>query len=425
MGKQLQQQKLSAKVIWIMVAIAVAINLVICAVIIWRANTLFSISFYDDKGQSMGVTIEGYAGSDISQYTANISTRKPGHTFENWYTNKDAKGPAYILPSRMPAGNVTLYGKWNPIGYSVTFDFQTTRQPATYTNVKYNQSFKTSGKKIPVEIQDGKVLVEWNTKKDGTGTTFNEDTLIKGATTVYAIWHDDFCNLNLNYQDSSFTSSSFTVDYGTSLNLNSYSLPTPTAQHKTFIEWNTKADGSGTTITSDSLLTKHMTVYAIWEYDMMEINVYYQNSSYTDEKFEVPYSKCLANTTNRLRYYNTALKEIVRWNTKPDGSGVDYNNNTIIKSNVDLYAIWATKTIMIHLEYNIDEFINQEIHYFDIEINSSLADNEYELPVPIATNYNFVGWYDNPYGDGEPITKDTVFNFSTIIYAVWEPINIE
>lgn len=422
MGKQLQQQKLSAKVIWIMVAVAVVINLVICGIILWRANTVFSISFYDDRGQSMGVTIEGYAGSDISQYTSNISTTKPGYDFENWYSNAQYKGAAYILPSRMPAGNVTLYGKWNPRSYTLTFDFQKTGASTMSYSIKYNQSIKSADRVIPSVSQDGKVLVEWNTKKDGTGSKFTDETLIKGNTIIYAIWHDDFCNINLNYQDTGYQAGLYTVDYGTSLNMNSYSLPTPVATHKQFMGWNTRPDGSGETITNDTMFVKHQTIYAIWKFDEMTVNLHYQNSNYEDVSYTVPYSKCFANTTNRLKYYSTALQEIVKWNTKADGSGVDYNNNTPIKDNIDLYAIWQTKTIMIHLEYNINEPIHQEVLYFDIEINSSLKANEYTLPIPTSINYRFIGWYDNPQGEGDKITEDTVFTYSTIIYAVWEPI---
>lgn len=425
MEKQLQQQKLSAKVIWIMVAVAVVINLIICGVILWRANTIFSISFFDDRGQSMGVTIEGYAGSDISQYTSNISTSKPGYDFENWYPNSEYRGAAYILPKHMPAGNVKLYGKWIPRTYTLTFNFQKTGATDMFYSVKYNESLKSSDRTIPAVTQNGKVLVGWNTKADGTGNTFTNDTLIKGNTTIYAIWHDNFCNINLNYQDNGYSAGLFTVDYNTSLSLNSYSLPNPTATHKQFVEWNTRPDGSGETITNDTLFVKHQTIYAIWKYDEMTVKVYYQNSNYEDVEYKVPYSKCLANTTNRLKYYSTAVQEIVRWNTKPDGTGVDYTNNTTIKGNVELYAIWQTKSIMIHLEYNLNEPIHQDVLYFDIEINSSLKSAGYTLPTPTSQNYIFVGWYDNPEGDGDKITENTVFNYSTIIYAIWEPVGLQ
>lgn len=44
-------------------------------------------------------------------------------------------------------------------------------------------------------------------------------------------------------------------------------LPTPTKSGSSFVGWNTEADGTGTTITSDSIvnLTEDITLYAIWK----------------------------------------------------------------------------------------------------------------------------------------------------------------
>lgn len=43
------------------------------------------------------------------------------------------------------------------------------------------------------------------------------------------------------------------------------SLPTPTRSGYTFKEWNTKQDGSGTTVTDETTFTENTTVYAQWE----------------------------------------------------------------------------------------------------------------------------------------------------------------
>ena len=187
-SKKIQNDKMSKKVVILMVAITLVVNVFICGYIFWRSNTLFSISFYDDKGSYLGVGIEANASADITEYVNNISTAKAGHTFINWYTDTSFTH-IYYLPDKMPVGFINVYGKWSINNYNVTINYQDVGIENDVFSITYNESFESSEETliIPTSTVD-KVFVEYNTRSDGTGIAFTPTTLIRSATVIYAIW---------------------------------------------------------------------------------------------------------------------------------------------------------------------------------------------------------------------------------------------
>ena len=131
---------------------------------------------------------------------------------------------------------------------------------------------------LPTPTRTNYTFKEWNTKADGTGTKVTSSTTVSGNTTVYAIWVANTTKYTITYDvngGSAWTSTTcaspytFTssgakctkevasgASYGTS--------PTATRTDYTFKEWNTKADGTGTKVTSDTTVSGNATVYAIW-----------------------------------------------------------------------------------------------------------------------------------------------------------------
>lgn len=88
----------------------------------------------------------------------------------------------------------------------VTFDWNENGkkdpQNRTVLKVYYNKSLKTNSvskddkglpktlPKEPTPTKEGKVFAGWNTKQDGTGVEFTEDTVVTDDITVYAQWKD-------------------------------------------------------------------------------------------------------------------------------------------------------------------------------------------------------------------------------------------
>ena len=117
------------------------------------------------------------------------------------------------------------------------------------------------------------VFKNWNTKADGSGTTYNKGATYtaNAALTLYAQWYAPY-TVSYNANGGTGAPSSQTKVYNKSLTL------TSTKPNKTdwkFKNWNTKADGSGTTYNSGASYTSNAnaTLYAQWERQISKVTI--------------------------------------------------------------------------------------------------------------------------------------------------------
>ena len=124
---------------------------------------------------------------------------KTGYTFKNWNTNANGTGTSYT--NRQYVNNLTatnggtiyLYAQWTPNKYTVKFDGNgstsgsTAEQTFTYDQA---QNLNKNG-----YIRDGYTFNGWNTKADGTGTSYTDQQSVinltsanNGTVTLYAQW---------------------------------------------------------------------------------------------------------------------------------------------------------------------------------------------------------------------------------------------
>lgn len=104
-----------------------------------------------------------------------ISTAKPtktGYTFTSWNTKKDGTGTKYdIGASYTTDSDVTLYAQYkeNTITYTVKYDANGgTGAPSNQTKTKGTDLVLSDIK----PTKEGYIFVNWNTKKDGTGSAY-------------------------------------------------------------------------------------------------------------------------------------------------------------------------------------------------------------------------------------------------------------
>jgi uncharacterized repeat protein (TIGR02543 family) len=211
--------------------------------------------------------------------TAN-AYKRTGYTFAGWNTKKDGSGTAYkdeASVKNLTSTNgetVTLYAQWTANTYTVKFN----GNGATSGTMK--SSTKTYGKTYTLTAnayeRTGYTFAGWNTKADGSGTSYADQASIKnlaktnGKTVkLYAQWTANTYKIKYDGNGAtsgSMKSKSIAYDTAYTLTANAYELP-----GYTFAGWNTEKDGSGTAY-EDEASIKNLTstdgqtvkLYAQW-----------------------------------------------------------------------------------------------------------------------------------------------------------------
>lgn len=346
-----------------------------------------------------------------------------GHTseysFAGWSTEPDGIDPV----TGGPAGTynpgdiyrkdtaLTLYAQWN---YIITYDENVPVDPAMSLplgNVISGMPYDTNSYKqeVPVNSTTSAIIhdtslypddptmdvdyefKEWNTKPDGTGTSYAKDSLyedasgnpIKESVTLYAIWMYKIEYLeNIPDDPSTGLPASNTVN----------NMPYPTA-----------------------------------------LGNYVQKETASSDAL-VP---AIANISSNILTTTPSDYDFAGWNTAPDGSGDAYSAGATYTGNqsVKLYAQW-TYTIKYITNEPIDPDTGLPVGSVDSnwpadQINIStntdatIDDQSVYAGTPTLSGYVFVGWDPDPNLDPEIKTPmyspDTVYtdHKNITLYAIW------
>lgn len=114
-----------------------------------------------------------------------------------------------------------------------------------------------------------------------------------------------------------------------------------------FVEWNTKADGSGTSYQpGDTIIVNEtMTVYAIWENVEQEVTFYTVTFDANGGEGEMaPETDVPANGSIMAPFCDFTYEgyNFIGWNTAADGSGDMFEewDDVTVENNLTLYAMW-------------------------------------------------------------------------------------
>ena len=185
-----------------------------------------------------------------------ISSTKPsrnGYIFNGWNTQKDGKATAYASGAEYKhdqnGNTVTLYAQWTAWKHTVHYNANGGDQNSVPTDQTktFDQAMILSDKK---PTRHGYNFVRWNTKADGTGTSYevkgnyNHDQN-GGTVTLYAIWTPwvHTVHYDANGGDQNSVPNDQKKTYGQSMNV---ATKVPTRNEYKFLGWTTGKDGSGT-----------------------------------------------------------------------------------------------------------------------------------------------------------------------------------
>ena len=354
------------------------------------------------------LSAQKYSGYSYSDY------KRTGYTLEGFYTRQNGKGSKIFdvdsnnnlsLVRYYPSPDTSLYAYYTPKDYRVdvnvlnpngTQDYKsgTFTQYYSYTDSTSNnltdQAYSTIKQGSYTEIRNivpvaGYYLYNVTAtvgtiENRGNGVyryTASFSSEPKGSSSWDAVINVQMRYINysviFNANGGSGTMSNQSFTYGTAKNLIKNSF---TRTGYTFVGWNTKADGSGTSYSDGELVNNlssantnnaTVTLYAQWDTNQLIATLYYQDGETTNTTTSSYYSS--SSTKLGLPELSRTGYEFKGWSLTPNNTGVYYdadsnwNNVTVNGTTVstpnaggiyfNLYAIWEANEYSVNVNiYN-------------------------------------------------------------------------
>ena len=383
----------------------------------WKPVT-YTVSYNANGGS-------GAPGNQTKTYGVDLtlSSTKPtrtGYTFNGWNTNSSGTGTNYASGGKYTGNaNLTLYAKWTPITYTVTYNANG-GSGAPGNQTKYHGVSLTLSSTKPTRT--GYTFNGWNTSAYGYGTSYASGGTYTGNAnlTLYAQWTPVTYTVSYNANGGSGAPGNQTKTYGVDLTLSS-TKPTRTGYN--FTGWNTSSLGYGTNYAGGEKYTGNadLTLYAQWTPNNYTI-VFNGNGATggSTASMQMQYNETKQLNENGFVRTGHSFKN---WNTLSNGNGTSYADKQSVKnlaasgsSTVTLYAQWTPDTYTVHYDANGGSGApNDQIKTYGVTLTLSSAK-------PARTGYTFQSWNTKQEGSGTTYAPGTSYsaNEPLTLYAQWK-----
>ena len=374
-----------------------------------REEGSYAVEYYSEYVTGVKVAYVK-AGEGITAEKV-ASATKAGNIFKGWNTKRNGTGEAFGEGS-VPTDDITVY----PV-FAAACTIQVHQEDGTTTKLEVEKD-QAIGENLPAApTKEGYLFKGWNTSADGTGTTVTADTVITENIELYPIFEEDIppvVEVRVVF-DVDGQKSEVKVVKGEAIGSN---LPAdPTKDGYTFKGWNTKADGTGETVTAETVVTDEMEVYAVFEQNPAPIEEVRVVFDVDGQKNEVKVDKGEAIGSNLPADPTKEGYTFKGWNTKADGTGETVTAETVVTDDLEVYAVFEQNPAPIEevrVIFDVDG-VKSEVKVVKGEAIGS------NLPVaPGKDGYTFKGWNTKADGTGETVTAETVVTDEMEVYAVFE-----
>lgn len=353
-----------------------------------------------------------------------------GYTFAGWTTNADGGGTKYAPGASWTAnGTLTLYAQWTPGEAGLTYDGNGA------TGGKTDPQNGVTDQKVNVRqngfTRDGYVFTGWNTQPDGRGQAWAPNAVwtLHGTGVLYARWRGN--QQVLKYYGNGATGGSTAQQEGRTGDVIDTRANGFTRDGYTFVEWNTKPDGTGdhygkgtNGIAKWTMLPAGNDLYAIWQAN--PANIQYRDDwgatgSTPDTTGVTGQNVTIAqNGFTRPGYTFTGWARDRRTNPSIQ-PGSRY---TLTPGTTTLWAQW--KADPAHLIYNSNSGSTSQTRRTDGTVDQTVTviANPFTRP-----GYTFTGWNTQADGRGKAYTAGNGFRLAadpksnpantSVLYAQW------
>ena len=376
------------------------------------SDTVYTIEYELDGGILYGKNPQMVTASE------EISLSEPvreGYVFLGWY-NGIEDGDRYDSVGGENASNLTLYALWQK-----TDEFFT---------ISYELNGGKSECENPVSVGAGEVhelygasktgydFVGWNDEPDGSGTYYDALYGIDENLTLYAIFTPHRYLVQYVY-DGIYEGQSVNpnhITYGDEVDL----LPVWLYGYE-FVGWYTEEEGGNkiTTINKENILDITV-LYARYEPLEYKITLNANGGAINFDGgigdgyvINLKFGQTFALPVPEYGGYN-----FIGWKDE-SGEYISEINVTNIRD-MTLTAQWRPSDLSYNITYVLDGGALEENNPQNVLVGQALPLNE-----PVREDYIFLGWYDNPEGNGEryySTPADRLTDFT--LYAVWQRVTV-
>lgn len=342
-------------------------------------------------------------GKDITLATPS----KQGYVFDGWYDNADLTGSAYTSDRlKNLASDVTLYAKWSPAQYKITYDLGL---GSTYATMPaYSDTYTVDSPVVlPIPVWTGHTFKSW----DLNGTNITTTAGLLGDVTVKAIWNEDVFKITYKLNNGTLPDEDYATThyYGVS-----ESLPTPKRSGYDFKGWYMDENFTTATYkTVDATVSEDVTFYARWT--LNTYTIYYNLGSAKNNGGTFDKESQTFNVNEDVNL------NVPTWEGHTFKGWVTEDNEVITKiskgtyKDMKLTAAWNTDSSTISYETNGGTINDDNVNYRHL-----LGDSE-GLPYNVTKpGYVFKGWYDNAELLGDVYTQTKKSESKDMkFYAKW------
>lgn len=353
-----------------------------------------------------------------------------GYTFAGWTTSPDGGGTKYAPGASWTAnGTLTLYAQWTPGEAGLTYDGNGA------TGGKTDPQNGVTDQKVNVRqngfTRDGYTFVRWDTQADCRGKAVNpgDKWTLQGSSTLYACWAG--VAQTLTYHGNGATDGNTAAQSGKTgdeltTNANGF-----TRDGYTFVEWNTKADGTGghygkgtNGVAKWTMLPAGNDLYAIWQAN--PANIRYRDDWGATGSTPDTTGVTGQNVTIAQNGFTRPGYTFTGWarDRRTDPSLQPGGRYTLTPGTTTLWAQW--KADPAHLIYNSNSGSTSQTRRTDGVVDQTLT----VIANPFTrSGYTFTGWNTQADGRGRAYTAGNGFRLvadaksnpvnTSVLYAQW------
>ncbi|MGN0108329.1 MAG: InlB B-repeat-containing protein, partial [Hominilimicola sp.] len=399
-------------------------------------------------------------------------TAPTGKAFGGWYTKEDGAGSLVengttidnnldADPAVAAGGTLNLYPRWID---QITVTYDTNGLPAEYTAP--SASTGTPGTDFTVGNIDfsgaAYELVEWNTEKNGTGTSYTKGAtaqLPATDTTLYAIWnYTDTDKIpvvfngngttqyasTLNPNDGTSTTDKYTMYRKAGDVITFAQMPTATRVQYTFNKWADTSNAAVEASFDNSTYTYTVTALAEGETEKNLYAIWQANPNPDNGKITVQFNANAGSDTVTISPTETVEIDLgdslggripdepTRSKYKFDGwyTDADYTQGTKVESNTvfDTALIADLKdgdTVNLYAKWNSEVTLTFDLNGANgtaVDPITEYAGTNVTIPTPtLNADYVFKSWNTKADGTGDTVaTGSYTLTENKTLYAIWD-----